>query len=163
MGKIMRIKKIIALIFVIGVLFPTVSSIQISYLATHDFINPDIVYQVLDIPDWATHEFRGIMGITDTMGHPLRPQRFVGGYCSDSFKDKFLGVIVERNQTEPQAFIGGLVKGSFLLGITGEVDNDHRIYLVGIGGSNETHFYFRLMSIRGPTFYIAGIYEPLDF
>ncbi|MCK5341819.1 MAG: hypothetical protein KAR20_00365 [Candidatus Heimdallarchaeota archaeon] len=155
------IKKIIVFFFVLGLLFPVVSTAKISQSVSDEFENSRTWYGILDIPDWATHEFRGVMGITDAMGHPLKPQRFVGGYCTDSFKGKFLGVIIERNQTEPHAFLGGSVMGPFLFGLTGVLDNDERIPLVGIGGSNETHFYFRLMSIRGPTFYIAGMYEPL--
>ena len=48
-----------------------------------------------------------------------------------------------------------------MLGIIGD-NSDQNSLIVGLGGRNETHFYFRLMGIVGPTFYIAGIYKPIE-
>jgi len=115
---------------------------------------------LFDPPFWATHVFRGVIGQTDASGQPLDPDRYIGGYCSTSFKGRFYGGIMEPGASEPRGVLAGGIRGSVLVGIM--AGRQGRIPLVGIGGSNETHFYFRMISLRGPSLYIAGLYEPIQ-
>jgi hypothetical protein len=48
-----------------------------------------------------------------------------------------------------------------MLGIIGDNSNQQSL-IVGIGGSNETHFYFRTMQMVGPNNYLVGKYFPLE-
>jgi hypothetical protein len=149
----------IACFFIMVLLTPLASAVQSSQYYSDHVVYCD--YSTLETPDWATHEFRGVIGVTDELGHPLKPVRYIAGYCKDSFKGKFLGVIVDKNEAEPREYFGGLVKGPFLLGFIDPHNADKRLPCVGIGGNNATHFYFRLMLIQGPTYYIAGKFNPM--
>jgi len=40
--------------------------------------------------------------------------------------------------------------------------SDQQSLIVGLGVSNETHFYFRTMQIIGPNNYFVGKYFPLE-
>ena len=111
-------------------------------------------------PDWATCSFVGVLGVTDQMGKPLPPSHAVVGYCQDNFKGRLVGAIAELNEKEPVGYIGTYVIGRFLLGKMG-ISNENQTLIIGIGGRNETHFYFRTMAIVGPTFYVTGIYLQL--
>jgi hypothetical protein len=112
-------------------------------------------------PEWATCTFIGLFGITDQLGNPTEPFGRIAGYCSDDFKGRFAGVTIGLNNTEPRGFIAGYTNRLFLFGIIGNITNEQHIFIIGIGGTNDTHFYFRMMAIRGPTFYIAGKYSPI--
>ena len=46
-----------------------------------------------------------------------------------------------------------------MLGIIGD-NSDQQSSIVGLGCSNETHFYFRTMKIIGPNDYLVGKYAP---
>ncbi len=161
------IKKIavVFVILIIGIpLTTTVSSLQISH---HQSSITSNVQQSTplsnDPPEWATHMFRGIVGMTNSHGGPLRPLYSTAGYCTESFSDKFVGVLVERNQTEPSGFLAGKVFGSFFLGrLSADLSNEKAMTIVGIGTHNETHFYFRFIGMRGPSLYFAGYYQPLS-
>ncbi|MFO8078348.1 MAG: hypothetical protein R6U21_06895 [Thermoplasmatota archaeon] len=160
------IKKIavVFVILIIGIPLTTaVSSLQISHHQSSIIGNEQSTPLCNDPPDWATHRFRGIVGITNLRGRPLRPIYSSTGYCTDSFSDKFVGVLVERNQTEASGYLAGKVFGSFFLGrLSADQSNEKAMTIVGIGTHNETHFYFRFIGMRGPSLYLAGYYHPLS-
>ena len=113
-----------------------------------------------DPPDWATGDFIGIVGLTNAMGKPGTYKGYVAGYYEkEKFNGRFVGVIVQRNATEATGFIGGYIKGPFLIGIIGNLSTKEYKPIVGIGLTNQTHAYYRLMSVIGPTFYIACQYQ----
>jgi hypothetical protein len=154
------------LIFVIGISFVLINipSIAVSESLYHNNFLPTI-----DPPDWATCYFIGVLGLTDTVGHPQKPTEFIAGYCQDDFKGQFAGVIARENEGETQpdgyepiGYIYGRVIGSFMLGIIGNLSSGKKTGMAGIGFRNETHFYFRTMAIVGPTFYLAGKYVTIE-
>ena len=112
-------------------------------------------------PDWATGYFVGVVGVTDPVGQPQPYAGIVAGYCEDDFKGRFAGLIAEDTESEPFGYIGGYILGPFMLGKVGNISSEQQTFVVGLGGRNETHFYFRMMAIIGPTFYMAGMYSPL--
>jgi hypothetical protein len=115
-----------------------------------------------DPPDWATGYFVGVIGVTNQMGKPgPRRGHIIGYYEKEGFKGKFAGVIARRNSTEASGFIGGYLSGRYMIGIMGNISTRENSPIVGIGVNNETHMYYRLMGLVGPTFYIAGKYHPL--
>ena len=115
-----------------------------------------------DPPDWATGGFVGVLGLTNEMGRPESYRGYVAGYYEkEHFNGRFVGVIAKRNASEASGFIGGYIKGPFLIGVIGNLSTKEYKPIVGIGLTNQTHTYFRLMNIIGPTFYIACRYNPL--
>jgi hypothetical protein len=150
-------KILILIILSIIILIPSVSAINIdkNILCKSEKL-------LSDPPDWATHYFYGIIGQTNQNGKPQEYKAVTAGYCQDEFKGRFAGFIAEKNdEKNPEYFIGGKIAGSFLIGIAGNISTEKYTGIVGIGFRNETHFYFRLMAIVGPTIYIAGKYIPI--
>ena len=118
-----------------------------------------ILHETIDTPpNWATHYFYGIIGLTSYQGNPEEPKGVIVGSCTDNFKGKFAGIIADTEEHEPTGYILGYTGGPVLFGLIGNT-NEQKIPIVGIGLRNETGFYFRIMSIVGPTMYIAGLYE----
>ena len=137
------------------------------FLPTTDYMNEKIqnikksFSTIDDPPEWATGYFYGVRGNTDNQGKPLEPTEYIVGYCSDNFKGKFAGAILKINTEDVTGYTGGNIIGPFMLGIIN--DNLYQQSLiVGLGGSNETHFYFRTMGIIGPNNYLVGKYFPLE-
>lgn len=131
-------------------------------VASPFYYNPMLT--VDDPPEWATNYFLGYVGVTDSNGSPQIPAGYIIGYCEDDFKGQFAGIIAveESEDPEPVGFLAGYIIGSFLLGIISNLSTDQQTFMVGLGMRNETHFYFRLMAIIGPTYYMAGIYSPIE-
>lgn len=115
-----------------------------------------------DPPSWATCGFIGVLGVTDQLGKPVTPPlQVVAGYCADHFNGQFIGAIYEFNETERSGYLAGRTIRLFMMAVMGNSSKEQWHPFVGIGGSNETHFYFRMMTIVGPTMYLAGTYKPL--
>lgn len=114
-------------------------------------------------PEWATNQFVGFVGKTNSVGEPQQPSGYIIGYCQDNFKDKFAGIIANNDEEEPEpvGYLAGNIIGPFMLGIIGDISNEKSTLIVGLGGRNETHFYFRLIAIVGPTSYMVGKYLPM--
>lgn len=126
-----------------------------------EIISNNIHNFLSDPPDWASNYFYGVVGLTDQNGRPQNHMGFTAGYCQDNFKGRFAGYISKDSDRDPEFFIAGKTTGFFLLGIIGNISTEKYTGIVGIGMRNETHFYFRIMAIVGPTFYIAGKYLPI--
>lgn len=114
---------------------------------------PRVPIEPLDIPEWADGNLSGIWGL-NVLGKPLAPAGWLFGYYGSL---QFIAGFWEFNATNISGFIGGLHLGPFLLGKIVFPDENETLF-VGLGGTNETHFYYRLMGIVGPTFYIYGIH-----
>jgi hypothetical protein len=117
---------------------------------------------ISDPPDWASGYFYGIVGLTDYNGRTQNHMGYTAGYCQDNFKGHFAGLISSDSDRDPELFIAGKITGSLLFGSIRNITTEKHLGIVGIGIRNETHFYFRLMAIIGPTFYIAGKYYPIN-
>jgi len=151
-------KKIFLILIIISIIvLPTVTAIDINKIE-----NNKLKSYLVDPPEWASNYFYGIVGATNQNGQPEDHKGVTIGYCQNNFKGKFAGVISEKDEKNPEIFIGGKISGPFLFGIIGNISTEKYTGIVGIGFRNETHFYFRLMGILGPTFYITGIYKPIE-
>ena len=150
-------KKYFLIIAVLSILLiPMTSAVNIDKITNNTPQN-----YLIDPPEWATSYFYGIVGLTNQQGQPENNKGITLGYCQKDFKGRFAGVITENSEKGPKLFIGGKTAGPFLFGIIGNISTEKYTGMVGIGFRNETHFYFRLMGIVGPTFYIAGKYLPI--
>lgn len=155
----MKIKKyLILFIICLIIYFPASSALCINeeiYNKSKELLN--------DPPEWATSYYYGIVGPTDYKGNPQEYRAVTAGYCQDNFKGRFAGLIADKDdEKNPEYFITGKIAGSFLVGVIGNISTEKYTGIVGIGFRNETHFYFRLMAIVGPTVYIAGKYQPIE-
>ncbi len=159
------IKKIavVFVVLIIGIPLTTaVSTLELNHQLSAEY-NAQNAFHSNDPPDWATHMFRGVIGMTNFRGRPLRPTHAIVGYCTESFSDTFIGVLAERNQTEPSGYLGGKIMGPFFLGrLSADRSNEKAMTIVGLGVHNETHFYYRFIGLRGPSLYLAGQYHPME-
>jgi hypothetical protein len=44
----------------------------------------------------------------------------------------------------------------------GNITTGNQTYFVGLGGANETNFYWRIMGLVGPTFSMYGVYSKFE-
>jgi len=149
-----KIFLIIAVVFIFSL--PITSSVY-----PEEVISKNLQSFPLDPPEWASGYFYGIVGLTNQNGQPGNNRGVTAGYCQEDFKGRFAGIIAENSEKDPEIFITGKITGPFLFGIIGNISKEKYNGIVGIGFRNETHFYFRLMGIVGPTFYMAGKYFPI--
>ena len=157
------------ILIVIGICFLFVSMPLTTafFLPTTDYINEKIqnteepFSTIGDPPEWATGYFYGVRGNTDNEGKPLAPTEYFVGYCSDDFKGKFAGALLNIDTEDVIGYTGGKIIGPFMLGIIGD-NTDQQSLIVGLGSNNQTHFYFRTMKIVGPNNYLYGKYFPLE-
>ena len=110
-----------------------------------------------DIPEWAIGNFTGIWGF-NVNGEPYEdPIGLTFGFYGDHL---FAGILT--NTTAANGWIFGFRFSVFMFGMVANLDGSQKVPIVGIGGFNEENFYYRFMSIVGPTFYIAGVYAPFE-
>jgi hypothetical protein len=155
-------KKIGLLVFVVCI----VSSIPVAAMGPlhHSIkiqvpVSPSPILDNGTPPDWATGNFSGIWGI-NVVGQPFPPAGWLAGYYSNMGIGRFVGVFALFNATNVTGYIGGILLGPFMLGIVGNSTTKNQTFFVGLGGANQTHFYWRIMGFVGPTFYMYGIYTP---
>jgi len=155
------------ILIVIGICFLFFSMpLTIAFFQPTDYMNEKIqnikepFSTIGDPPEWATGYFCGVRGNTDNEGKPLEPNEYILGYCSDYFKGKFAGALLDIDTEDVIGYTGGKIIGPFMLGIIGG-KSEQQSLIVGLGVSNETHFYFRTMKIVGPNNYLVGKYFPL--
>ena len=159
-------KKILIVIW-ICFLFVSMPLTMAFFLPTTGQMNDKIqnikkpISTINDPPDWATGYFYGVRGNTDNEGKPLEPNEYIVGYCSDYFKGKFAGALLNIDTEDVIGYTGGKIIGPFMLGIIGD-KSEQKSLIVGLGVSNETNFYFRTMKIVGPNNYLVGKYFPLE-
>ena len=159
-------KKILIVIW-ICFLFVSMPLTMAFFLPTTDHMNEKIqnikepFSKIGDPPECATGYFYGLRGNTDNEGKPLEPNEYIVGYCSDYFKGKFAGALLDIDTEDVIGYTGGKIIGPFMLGIIGD-KSEQKSLIVGLGVSNETNFYFRTMKIVGPNNYLVGKYFPLE-
>ncbi|MBU0497423.1 MAG: hypothetical protein KKC68_09685 [Candidatus Thermoplasmatota archaeon] len=109
-----------------------------------------------DPPSWTIGNFTGVWGL-NAMGHPLSPEGIIFGYYG---QHRFLGAFT--NTTAVNGYLAGITFGPFMFGVVANVTGEGRAPFVGLGGQNGTtmEFYYRIMGIVGPTFYLYGFYNP---
>ena len=154
------------LMLILGVCFllvamPTLSALPMRAPKTHHLdtvmeeqaIESKEPIQPMDVPEWAEGNLTGLWGV-NVLGQPLEPIGWLYGFYGTY---QFAAAFWVFNESEISGYIGGLHIGPFLLGKIVFPDENETLF-VGLGGRNETHFYYRLMGIVGPTFYIYGIH-----
>ncbi len=109
-----------------------------------------------EIPDWAIGNFTAVWGI-NINGQPSEPIGLVLGYYGTHL---FAGLIT--NTSAPNGWIWGIRLSIFMVGKVANIEGEKQAPFVGLGLWNEENFYYRIMSIVGPTFYIAGVYHPFE-
>ena len=149
---------IIGIICLLLVGIPITSAISVEKATFIKDIRKDRPIQTLeDIPEWAIGNFTGVWGL-NINGEPYEdPLGLVLGYYGTNL---FAGVIT--NNTAPNGWRWGYRFSFFMFGMIANIDGEQRAPFVGIGGWNEEGFYYRIMSIVGPTLYIAGVTNPFE-
>ena len=153
-------KKTIIILFVC-LLFagiPITSAISFEKAAfIKNFTKEQPVQTLEDIPEWAIGNFTAVWGL-NVNGEPYGdPLGLVIGYYGTNI---FAGLIT--NTTAPNGWIWGYRFSIFMIGIVANIDGEQKAPFIGIGLWNEEGFYYRIMSIVGPTLYIAGVYTPFE-
>jgi hypothetical protein len=135
---------------------PMVSAVNLeraTFLKSMRSENP--VGSLEDIPEWAIGNFTGVWGF-NVNGEPYEdPIGITAGYYGNRLFAGFL-----TNTTAPNGWILGFRFSFFMFGIVANLDGSQKVPIVGIGVWNDEIFYYRFMSIVGPTFYIAGVHTP---
>ena len=115
------------------------------------------VITVDEPPDWAIGNFTGVWGF-NVNGEPYEdPIGLVIGFYGEHL---FAGLLT--NTTAPNGWIVGYRFSIFMFGIVANLDGTQKVPIVGLGLWNDEAFYYRFMSIVGPTFYLAGYYTPFE-
>jgi hypothetical protein len=104
-------------------------------------------------PDWAKGNFSGVWGLT-VLGVPLDPAGWIKGYYQHIGLGQFDGTYATFNETNATSFLKGIMLWIFFLGGAGNIQTGKGTWVTGIGVANETHFYWRINAIIGPSFYI---------
>jgi hypothetical protein len=138
--------------------FPMVSAVNVeraTYIKSLRSENP--VGSLDDIPEWAIGNFTGVWGF-NVNGEPYDdPIGLVIGYYGEHL---FAGLLT--NTTAPNGWIIGYRFSIFMFGMVANLDGSQKVPIVGLGVFNDEAFYYRFMSIAGPTFYLAGYYTPFE-
>jgi len=147
---------IIGIICLLLIGIPITSAISVEKATFIKSIRKDQPIQTLeDIPEWAIGNFTAVWGL-NINGEPYEdPLGLVLGYYGTHL---FAGIVT--NTTAPNGWIWGYRFSIFMIGMVANIDGEKKAPIIGIGVWNEEGFYYRIMSIVGPTFYIAGIYNP---
>ena len=148
---------IIGIICLLLIGIPITSAISVEKATFIKNIRKDQPIQTLkDIPEWAIGNFTAVWGL-NINGEPTDPLGLVLGYYGIRL---FAGIVT--NTTAPNGWIWGYRFSIFMIGMVANIDGEQKAPIIGIGVWNEEGFYYRIMSIVGPTFYIAGVYNPFE-
>ena len=108
-----------------------------------------------DATEWDGN-FSGVWGL-NFLGKPLEPLGWVKGNYTHNIFVRFEGTYAMYNNTNTFG-ISSFIIGPFMLGRIWNQTSENSTLFVGLGGINEntSEFYFRIMGIWGPTFYMYG-------
>jgi hypothetical protein len=113
-------------------------------------------------PDWAAGNFSGVWGL-NILGIPLAPAGWVKGYFANQpGLGRLEAGFAEFNITNATGVIAGFMIWVFFIGGVQSVETGNGTYVAGIGVANETHFYWRLNAIIGPSYYIHCEYSKFE-
>lgn len=168
-GGIIKMKKLVAIlgicILLIGM--PAAMSVSISIpqkkLISRE--NPELAPTTSpteDPPNWANGNFSGVWGI-DIWGEARIPLGWIYGYYRRTVRfGYFYAAFANFGDENDTNFIKGLIVGPFMFGSLGSETSANETIFVGLGGYNETHFYWRIMGRTGPTFFMYGEYSKFE-
>ena len=113
-------------------------------------------------PDWAAGNFTGVWGV-NILGFPLPASGWVEGYFAvQPGLGRIEGEFAEFNVTNATGWFAGQMIWVFFLGAVGSVETGNGTWVSGIGVANESHFYWRLNAIIGPSYYIHCEYSKFE-
>jgi len=113
-------------------------------------------------PDWANGNFSGVWGI-DIWGEAQIPLGWMYGYYKRNVHfGYFYAAFAEFWEEEDYNYLQGFLIGPYMLGMLGENESANETAFVGIGGYDETNFYWRVMGLEGPTFFMYGEYTKFE-
>jgi hypothetical protein len=137
-----------------------------------------------DAPMWADGSFNGTWGlrewsfIAELFGAEDGMVEIeignISGYYGNiiGFINGIVGQIYPHYNHSKTVDIGGICLGRILFGEIGEInvtdiESEYSVFVeeanyVGIGALNDTSFDYRIMSYKGPTFYIKGTFTKFD-
>jgi len=113
-------------------------------------------------PDWAAGNFSGVWGL-NLAGVPLPPAGWVEGYFDNQpGLGRLEADFANFNVTNATGLIAGFMLWVFFIGGVQSVETGNGTWVAGIGVANETHFYWRLSAIIGPSYYIHCEYSKFE-
>lgn len=113
-------------------------------------------------PDWAAGNFSGVWGL-NFLGFPLPASGWIKGYFANQpGLGRLEGGYAPFNVTNATNILSGVMIWIFFLGGVQNVATGNGTWVSGIGVANETHFYWRLNAIIGPTYYIHCEYSKFE-
>lgn len=115
-----------------------------------------------DPPTWANGNFSGVWGL-DIWGEVQIPLGWLYGYYKRVHNLGYFYAAFDDFWDENDSnFMQGFLIGPFMLGSLGYNESANETLFVGLGGYNETHFYWRVMGQTGPTFFMYGQYTKFE-
>ena len=124
--------------------------------------NPSAVLNNDTPPDWAAGNFSGVWGL-NLLGFPLPASGWVEGYFANKpGLGRLEASFAEFNVTNATGLISGFMLWIFFMGGVSSVATGNGTWVSGIGVANETHFYWRLSAITGPSYYIHCEYSKFE-
>jgi len=113
-------------------------------------------------PDWAAGNFTGEWGL-NLLGIPLPSSGWIKGYFAvQPGLGRLEAEFAEFNVTNATGQIGGFMIWVFFIGGVISTATGNGTYIAGIGVANESHFYWRLNAIIGPSYYIHCKYSKFE-
>jgi len=145
---------------------PAVLGANQPMLRTHRVVENDDHPQqtpipVEDPPEWANGNFSGVWGI-DIWGEAQIPLGWLYGYYKRMNFGIFYGAFNEFGEEQDNFFLQGIFVGPFMFGTLGNDTGANDTLFVGLGGYDETNFYWRIMGQTGPTFFMYGNYSKFE-
>lgn len=155
----------VILLAVMLVAMPSIASFQVPSKNNHSIKLKNLNQQLMQNdtpPDWAKGNFSGVWGL-NFLGLPLKPAGWIKGYFANQpGLGRLEAEFAEFNVTNATGIIGGYMIWIFFLGFVGSAETGNGTYVAGIGVANETHFYWRLNAIIGPSYYIHCEYTKFE-
>ena len=113
-------------------------------------------------PDWAAGNFSGEWGLT-IFGIPVAPSGWIKGYFANApGLGRLEAGYAEFGETNATNNLTGIMLWIFFLGGVTNIATGNGTWVTGIGVANETHFYWRLNAIIGPSYYIHCEYTKFE-
>lgn len=117
-----------------------------------------------DVPEWANGMYYGAWGLS-VLGVPALPVGWFTGFSRQKILFGFDGIFggFDTPVSEASMALSGVVIGPFMLGGIRNLTTEQGAWFVGLGGINATNslFYYRIMFMAGPNFFMFGKYYPL--
>lgn len=165
----MKKKAIIIGICVLLVSMPITVAISPSATDDNSLVKEIVSTDDSSVPSWAQGSFNGSWAY-DFLGAgiPWPPLGNISGYYSTGYhwNVKFCYFMVDFKyySGENATILNGVIFGPYMFGNAIELESGNKTAFVGIGHYNasSSEFLWRLMSFKGPTFFMSGKYTKFE-